>query len=347
MGSRVLIVLGVAVAALLVGGGAVFGYDRAQQDKIADGVRVNGVAVGGMTPSQATRALRAALLAPLNRAVRVRHRGRTFTLTPREAAVAVDIEGSVARAMERTRDGNLFGRAWRELRGAPLRADVPARVSWSRPAIRRLVARVRRAIDRPAVSASVDLASGHVDPKPSRTGVKVRAAWLARTVETRLLDPTQRRPLVRVRTSTVKPRVTMAQLEAKYPAVIVVNRGAFRLTLYKHLKPAETFGIAVGRVGLETPAGLYSIQNKAVDPAWQVPNSAWAGALAGKLIPPGAPDNPIKARWMGIAAGAGIHGTADDGSIGSAASHGCIRMHIPDVKHLYDEVQVGAPVYIS
>jgi lipoprotein-anchoring transpeptidase ErfK/SrfK len=77
-----------------------------------------------------------------------------------------------------------------------------------------------------------------------------------------------------------------------------------------------------------------------------VPNSPWAGDLAGKVIPPG-PDDPIKARWMGIYAGAGIHGTDADGSIGSAASHGCIRMHIPDVIELYDEVSVGTPVYIA
>ena len=50
---------------------------------------------------------------------------------------------------------------------------------------------------------------------------------------------------------------------------------------------------------------------------------------------------------MGIFAGAGIHGTDAIGSIGTAASHGCIRMRIPDVIELYDEVPVGAPVYIA
>jgi lipoprotein-anchoring transpeptidase ErfK/SrfK len=98
--------------------------------------------------------------------------------------------------------------------------------------------------------------------------------------------------------------------------------------------------------GLSTPAGQYSIQNKQVDPAWHVPNSAWAGSLAGQVIPGGAPNNPLKARWLGIANGVGIHGTAEDWSIGSRASHGCIRMHVADVKALYPRVPIGTPVLI-
>ena len=98
--------------------------------------------------------------------------------------------------------------------------------------------------------------------------------------------------------------------------------------------------------GLETPSGTYRIQDKQVDPAWHVPNSAWAGSLAGQVIPGGAPDNPLKARWMGIYDGVGIHGTAEDWSIGSQASHGCIRMHVSDVIDLYDRVSVGTQVLI-
>jgi lipoprotein-anchoring transpeptidase ErfK/SrfK len=78
-----------------------------------------------------------------------------------------------------------------------------------------------------------------------------------------------------------------------------------------------------------------------------VPNSAWAGSLQGQVIPGGAPNNPLKARWLGIADGVGIHGTAEDWSIGSRASHGCIRMHVADVVDLYPRVPVGAKVLIK
>ena len=83
---------------------------------------------------------------------------------------------------------------------------------------------------------------------------------------------------------------------------------------------------------------------KQVDPTWLPPNSPWAKGLG--PIPPG-PGNPLGTRWIGTSAPAvGIHGTPADYSIGTAASHGCIRMHIPDVEKLYDQVEVGTEVDI-
>jgi lipoprotein-anchoring transpeptidase ErfK/SrfK len=346
MRRRSLAVAAAALVVMFVGTGGVLAYDHARRDTIAPGVRVNGIDMGGLTAAQAAKRLRTALVAPLTRPVRVAYHRHIFTLTTRTAAVGVDIHGSVERALARSREGNAFSRAWRSLHGSRLRTDIPAAVSWSRPGVRRLIARVQRRVDRPARDASLDFSGGRVDPRREVNGRRLHARTLARDVERTLLDPGPRRP-VRPVATVLRPKVTEDQLAARYPAVIFVNRNAFTLTLYTHLKPAKTYPIAVGMIGLETPAGLYHVQNKAIDPAWSVPNSPWAGSLAGQVIPGGAPNNPIKARWLGIFAGAGIHGTSEDGSIGSAASHGCIRMHIADVEELYPQVPVGAPVYIS
>jgi len=242
-------------------------------------------------------------------------------------------------------EGNLFTRTWREVRGRELDAQVDAKVGYSEDAVRRVARRVERRLEIKARDASVNLESGKVDPTPSHEGLDVRAARLRKDIRSELLDMGDTR-IARVKTRVVEPKVTTADLEKKYPAVIIVNRGAFQLSLYRKLKLAKTYPIAVGQVGLETPAGLYNVENKAVNPSWHVPNSDWAGKLAGTVVPPG-PTNPIKARWMGIYAGAGIHGTDSTSSIGTAASHGCIRMLIPDVIDLYDQVPVGAPVYIA
>ena len=140
--------------------------------------------------------------------------------------------------------------------------------------------------------------------------------------------------------------MTTEKLAARYPTIITVDRDRFRLTLFKDLRKAKTYRIAVGAAGLETPAGTYSINDKQTNPTWHVPDSDWAGKLAGKSIPPG-PDNPIKARWMGFYDGAGIHGTDAINSLGTAASHGCVRMAIKDVVDLYDRVDVGTVIHVS
>jgi lipoprotein-anchoring transpeptidase ErfK/SrfK len=145
---------------------------------------------------------------------------------------------------------------------------------------------------------------------------------------------------------TTKPEVNKKDLAQAYPRYIYIDRGSFTLRFYHHLRLKKTYPIAVGQQGLETPAGLYHALDKQIDPSWHVPNSAWAGSLAGQVIPPG-PADPLKARWIGIFDGAGIHGTDELSSLGSAASHGCVRMSIPDVEDLYDRVDVGDPIYIQ
>jgi lipoprotein-anchoring transpeptidase ErfK/SrfK len=345
--TRYFVIGALLVIVVLGAAGGVYAYDNGQSQTIAKGVSIDGIAVGGMSAAQARAKLRSGVLDPLSRPVQATYKRRTFTLTPAAAKVGVDIEGSVNSAVAASRSGNLFSRTWRNVTSGKVQRDVPLDVTYSQDAIDRVVARVSKKLNEPARDASVgNLKEGDVNPTTSKAGLRVRNVTLARGLKAELLDRGAR-DAIAVKTKVVKPKVTTEKLAEQYPAIILVNRSAFKLTLYKDLKLAKTYSIAVGQVGLETPAGLYNVQNKAVNPAWHVPNSAWAGKLAGQTIPAGDPGNPIKARWLGIFDGAGIHGTDAVGSIGSAASHGCIRMRIPDVEELYDQVPVGAPVYIA
>jgi lipoprotein-anchoring transpeptidase ErfK/SrfK len=223
---------------------------------------------------------------------------------------------------------------------------VALRMSYSAAAVRRLVRRIKQATDSPAKDASITPSVSGLQTVASKEGIALQSQDLQQRVELALKTPGARR-LVQARTRIVQPMVTTDTLADKYPWYIVVNRPRFQLTVYDRLRPKRTYKVAVGQVGLETPAGIYHVQNKAVNPAWHVPNSAWAGDMAGKVVAGDDPTNPIKARWLGIFDGAGIHGTDELSSLGSAASHGCIRMAIPDVIQVYDEVPVGAPVYIA
>jgi lipoprotein-anchoring transpeptidase ErfK/SrfK len=117
-----------------------------------------------------------------------------------------------------------------------------------------------------------------------------------------------------------------------------------RLTLYRDGRAYMTYGVAIGMPGHATPTGNFHVVDKRMNPTWLPPDSPWAKGLG--PIAPG-PGNPLGTRWIGTSAPAvGIHGTPADWSIGSAASHGCLRMHIPEVEKLYEEVVVGMPVDI-
>ena len=166
MPRRLIAVIALTVTVLLVGAGSLYAYDRQVTKKIADGVTVNGIDVSGLTPAQARSKLEASLLEPLSQPVSVRYKGRRFTLTPEKARVAVDIDGSVDRAMAVSTEGNLFTRTWREVRGRELDAAVDAKIDYSEDAVRAIARRVERRLEIEARDAAVDLESGKIDPTP-------------------------------------------------------------------------------------------------------------------------------------------------------------------------------------
>jgi len=339
----------IAIAAVLVGllaaAGAVYAYDARRSDVIAKGVRIGGVDVGGLHAPAAREKVATLLVEPLKAPLVVSAAGKTYPLSAREAHLSADIGQMVDTALRRSRAGGILARTWRGLSGAQVHANVAPDIAYSRRAVQRIVDRVRVAVQRDPVNAKVSFAPDSVAIEQARSGRAIDASKLRSDMERALVSATHDRELS-VAVRTIPPRITGEKLAAKYPTVLTVDRSGFRISLFKRLKRVQTYPIAVGQVGLETPAGLYTIQNKAVNPAWHVPNSAWAGSLAGQVIPGGAPNNPIKARWLGVADGVGVHGTSDRGSIGSNASHGCIRMLVEDVEKLYDEVPVGTPIFI-
>jgi lipoprotein-anchoring transpeptidase ErfK/SrfK len=344
--SRTFLLVTLALLALTGLSAAVYAYDDAHERTIAKGVRVGGIDLGGLTVEEARARLERDILEPLRQPIVVHRGAREWTLGPREARIVADLESSVQEALERSRSGNLVTRTLRYATGKRVNADLRPAVGFSEAAVVRLIDKVRKALDRPARDAKVSISAAGISSVPSHEGRAVRASELHGAIREAIVSPLAPRRFA-ARTRSVRPKVTSSDVQRKYATVIIVRRSAFQLQLYKGLKLAKTYPIAVGKVGVATPAGLYTIQNKAINPAWHVPNSDWAGELAGKVIPGGAPDNPIKARWLGVYDGVGVHGTADDSSIGSAASHGCIRMHIPDVEELYNRVPVGAPIYIA
>lgn len=334
-----------SLAVALLGIAGVFVYDSSRADVIAHGVSIGPVDVGGLSRDDARTRVQQRLVEPLNTTLVISARNETFPLSAREAHIATDVEAMLDAAIERSRAGGVAARTWRSISGQELGARITPEVRYSRKAVQRIVDRVRVAVSRKPVDAKVDFQPQSVSIRHSRPGRTIDALKLRSDVERALVSAVSDRTL-EVAVRKVEPKVTRDELAEKYPVVLAVDRRGFRISLFKKLKKVKVYPIAVGQAGVETPAGLYKIQNKAINPAWHVPNSPWAGSLAGQVIPGGTPQNPLKSRWLGVYDGVGVHGTDARGSIGTNASHGCIRMLVEDVEQLYDQVPVGTPIYI-
>jgi lipoprotein-anchoring transpeptidase ErfK/SrfK len=339
--------IAVVIAALLLVGvvGAAYAYDSSQKDKIADGVTIGGVGVGGLDEEEAIAKVHRKLVAPLKTSLTVAFDGEKWKLTGEQLKIRASLDTAVEEAVEDSQEGGFPGRLVRYVSGGEVDERIKPEVAYSEAAINRFVRHVAEEINREPKNADVEPSGASLEVVAGENGRKLRDNLLERDLKAAVLNANAPHT-VKAEVHSVAPEVTKQEVAAEYPSYLTLDRSTFTLRLWKHLKLAKTYTVAVGMEGLETPEGLYAIQEKEENPVWHVPNSAWAGSLAGQTIPPG-PSNPIKARWMGIFEGAGIHGTEETYSLGSAASHGCVRMAIPDVEELYDQVEVGTPIFIG
>ncbi len=340
--SIALIVVGLLVVVCAAGA---YAYDSSQKDQIADGVTVAGVDVGGLDEDEAAALVQRKLLAPLRHELRVSYDGESWRLPGAKLKVHADVDAAVAEALEDSQDGGFPGRLVRYVTGGDVDESVSPEVAYSEPAVNRFVRRVAEEINREPRNADVEASGDSLEVVAGENGRKLRDNALTEDLNAAVLNANAPHTIV-AKVHATKPEVTKSEVAAEYPSYLTLDRSTFTLRLWEDLKLAKTYTVAVGMEGLETPEGLYAIQEKEENPTWHVPDSDWAGSLAGTTVPPG-PSNPIKARWMAIYEGAGIHGTEETYSLGSAASHGCVRMAIPDVEELYDRVEVGTPIYIG
>lgn len=342
---KVLIALAALIALGLLLAVGVWAYDDAQKDQIAPGITVGGVDVGGRDADSARKIIKREVVAPLQQPVVVTYDGKDYTLSPKRLHATADLDGMVQEAIDRSREGTILDRVTRYASGGDVDADLEPQVSYDKKAVKDFVNQLAEEINQDPVDATVVPSGYRLVKQAGEAGRAVEKREMTDAINEAAQSPGRDQPVQAV-VRTTKPEITTKELAEAYPRYIYIDRGSFTLRFYHHLKLERSYTIAVGQVGYDTPAGLYHLQTKEVNPTWHVPNSAWAGSLAGQDIPPG-PSNPLVARWMGIIDGAGIHGTNESGSLGSAASHGCIRMAVSDVIELFDKVDVGDPVYIQ
>lgn len=119
--------------------------------------------------------------------------------------------------------------------------------------------------------------------------------------------------------------------KSKMPVVpekvsVIIDMDRLSLTIFDGPEPVRQYTVAMGKYETPTPVGNWEIVSKSMNP----------------------PD-AMGTRWLGLNipyGNYGIHGTNMPGSIGSFASHGCIRMHNVDVEEIFPNVTVGTAVTI-
>ncbi len=338
------IAVGATVAIVLLFVITVLVIDGAQEDVVAGGVKVGTVDVGGLDRAKARAVVQRELASAVREPVTATYGKQRFVLRPEETSARVDIDATVDAALSSGRAGDPFGRVFG---GKVEGGKVTPRIFFSRPAIQDFAAKTAERVDRKARDADIDWHDGKLVRTRAQAGIDVQRPKLVAAIAAALADPSAQRTVEVPARVSERPDRTFEDFADRYPTVIAVDRDAKVLRFYKDLKLAKRYKIAVGKAGLETAAGRYKIAEKEVNPEWRVPNSDWAGDLAGQTIAPDDPRNPLEARWMGFHDGQGIHGTDDVASLGTAASHGCIRMAVKDVKRLYSEVELGTPLFLQ
>ncbi len=294
-----------------------------QPKVIAAGVTIGRTLVGGLTVAEAREVVVQRFERPL---VLDGGPGARIVVTPKDVGAVPHVKEALGLAARVRRAGF----------AVPLKVDVAGRK------VDRLVSSLSKRFHRDPVDATFKLDKLEPFLTKDVPGRRLKTALSSRAIV--LAFKTQQRDPLQLPLDRVKPAVTSTDLAR----AIVIRRGSNELLLYrvgKTTKLIRSFKVATGRSEYPTPLGDYQIVNKQFDPWWYPPTgSAWAQGE--KPIPPG-PGNPLGTRWMGLSAPyVGIHGTPDAASIGYSASHGCIRMLIPQVEWLFKQVDVGTPVFI-
>ena len=293
---------------------------------------IAGIAVGGLGPAEAKRTVQDSL-APLyeKRPIAIRVNHKDTLVMPAEAGLVVYYDWMVSRAFA--------------LAGAGKPAIVPIHLGVKNATRNAAIASVAKNYYRAPRDARVRFGVTAIRRVRARLGHALDQALVVKRLEQELRHPTTGR-VVEGRVIHVRPAITTASLRQRYPAYISVDRGTHTLRVFRALRLVRTFPVAVGAAGFETPAGLRHVIYKDKNPSWTAPNRPWAYPYQGQTFPPGDPRNPLREWFIALGDGIGIHGTSEEWTVGSSASHGCLRMHAADVNEVARLTPVGTPVLI-
>jgi lipoprotein-anchoring transpeptidase ErfK/SrfK len=319
--------------------------DYQSRQIVTKGVTVAGRDIGGLSAAQARVAIEEAVTAPMMKPVTVSGDGKTWTLDPK-SFVTVDADTMVRNALEPRRNATLVQRLASRLTGKPLPTDVKPVYTVDNAGLQAWVAQISTQVNRKPVDAKRSAVKYAIKIKPAVYGASVPEATATAQIAQALtadaaLSSASRE--VSLPVDVLRPKV----LESSFRTALVVSLSRCKIYLFKGAKLVKSYSCAPGRPGFPTPTGDFKIQSKQRYAPWINPGTAWAASMPAVI--PGGPGNPMGTTKIGITwPGVFMHGVppGEYGSIGTHASHGCMRMMPGAVLDLYGRVRIGDPVFI-
>lgn len=313
---------------------------------VPKGVTIVGHDLSGMTESQARAEILHAVSAPMLRPVTVTGDGKTWIMNP-AGMVHIDVEKMLNEAYSPRRTATFVTRFTHRVAGEPLPADIKPAYSVDTSAVAAWVSRVASKVDHSRKDAKRKIVK-HYKFKitPSVYGATVNQPASTQRISAALtadaaLASSNRKIALAIKVS--KPHI----VESSFKTAIIVSLSRCKIYLFKGEKLVKSYSCAPGRPAYPTPTGDFRVDSKLANAPWYNPHAAWSAGMP-DVIPAG-PSNPMGVRKIGINySGVFMHGVprGEFGSIGTHASHGCMRMFPSAVRDLFDRVEIGDPVYI-
>jgi lipoprotein-anchoring transpeptidase ErfK/SrfK len=337
-GPKVVAIVVLLLAAMLGAASAwAIQYDNRTIDVLPTDTVIGGVNVGGLRYQAAVDKVRAQLEAPLHQPIHVDADGFQADTTAWDMGLQLDVPAAVRKAMAPNHEGNVYQRAWRRFQGNDHR-NIALKPDWTTGQSASLLEQAKKAVAIAPQNARLDTSTGFVNVTPDRDG---RALDTERAKV--MLTQGVQRGEKQIHLPVVHPKAAV-QHDA-FGTIILVRTGENKLYLYKNGQVAKTYDVATGRPEFPTPTGQFRVVSKQTNPTWHNPHDSWSTSMP-ETIGPG-PTNPLGTHALALsAAGILIHETPDVGSIGTSASHGCIRMRGGDELDLFNQVSNGTTVVI-
>ena len=338
--ARVAVSLALGVVLMLGGAGyAAYRYEASSSDRLLPGVTIDGVDVGEMSRDQAIAELSAQVGSRLDQEMEVVAGERSWNVSPADLGSIALIEPVVDRALATNDAYSWPERVFRRVTNRSVGFTKELRVRPDRQEIREFVEGVAQEVKVDPTNAQVEYVNDELVLRKPEMGWELSVREAVKDLRTGLAAG---QPSVSLPMERIQPKVGRDELGK----TIVVDISDLELSLYDGLKLDRTYPVAAGSPSYPTPQGEWTVINKRENPTWTNPAPDGWGSSLPAVIGPG-PTNPLGTRALDLnAPGIRIHGTSASYSIGSYASHGCVRMHMDDVEELFEIVPIGTTVHI-